>query len=57
MKREQLENPTLIDINLNRRRQQISEQATSRATNKIRDILFNNWEKNLQKDLIFLNKI
>jgi hypothetical protein len=36
---EELEDATLNDINLNRPRQPLSEQATSRAGNRIRDSL------------------
>jgi len=45
---EELEGATLNDINLSRPRQPISEQATSRAGNRIRDILFSYWEENLK---------
>ena len=45
---EELENATLNDINLNRPRQPISKQATSRADNRIRDNLFSYWGENLK---------
>ena len=46
---EELEDATLNDIKLNRPRQPISEQATSRAGNRIRDNLFSYWEENLKQ--------
>jgi hypothetical protein len=46
---EELEDATLNDINLNRPRQPLSEQATSRACNRIKDILFSYWEENLKR--------
>ena len=46
---EELEYATLNDINLNKPRQPISEQATSRACNRIRDNLFSYWEENLKR--------
>ena len=51
VEREELEDATLNDINLNMPRQPLSEQATStsRAGNRIRDNLFNYWEKNLKR--------
>jgi hypothetical protein len=52
---EELEDGTLNDvINLNRPRQPISEQATSRACNRIRDILFSYWEENLKRILFYI---
>ena len=41
----ELKDATLNNINLNRPTPPIFEQATSRVGNRIRDTLFNNWEK------------
>ena len=48
VKGEELEDVTLNDINLNRPRQPLSEQATSKACNRIRHNLFSYWEENLK---------
>ena len=48
VKGEELEDVTLNDINLNRPRQPLSEQATFKAGNRIRDNLFSYWEENLK---------
>ena len=43
---EELEDATLNDINVNKPRQLLSKQATSRAGNRIRDNLYSYWEEN-----------
>ena len=53
--REELEDATLNDINLNMPRQPISEQATSRVGNRIRDTLFSYWEENLKRILLYVS--
>ena len=45
---EELEDAKLNDINLNRPRQPISEQATFRAGNRIEDDLFSYWKGKLK---------
>ena len=51
---EELKDATLNDISLNMPRQPISEQATSRAGNRIRDNLFNSWDKNLKRISLYI---
>jgi hypothetical protein len=53
---EELEDATLNDINLNRPRHSLSEQATSRVGNRLKDNLLSYWEEFETNLILYLHK-